>query len=100
MRVQYLLDAWRSLANATNRKDNSRSNELESAIEDIQLLGTDKQIKLAIRFAEEFARNNKADLDELLNDLRSDLRKELKLEIAANRIKHLRIASDSDKKDS
>ena len=96
MIVQYLLEAWRRLENASNRNDNSYSKSLESVIADIQLLGTKKQVELAQHFAEEFAQHREAGLDSLLNDLRSDLRKELKLEIASIRTKHLRIINDSD----
>ena len=94
IRVQYLLDAWRRLENAVHREDNSYfRKDLETAIADIQLLGTNKQIELALIFAETFANNRGADLDELLNDLRDDLRSELLLEITTKKIKHLRVGT-------
>ena len=96
MRVHYLLDAWRRLENASNRYDNSQSAELESAIADIQLLGSDRQISLANEFAKSFAENKHAQLDELLNDLRFSLRKELRLPTASKKIMYLRITSDSE----
>ena len=96
MRVHYLLDAWRRLENASNRYKNSRSADLESAIADIQLLGSDRQISLAHKFVENFVENKHALLDELLNDLRFDLRKELRLPTASKKIKHLRIITDSE----
>jgi len=91
LRVQYLIDAWRKLANAANRTDNSRTNDIEGAIADIQLFGSAKQIDLAQKFATEFAKKGGALLDELLEELRDDLRNELKLGSIAVNIKSLRI---------
>ena len=53
--------------------------------------GSQSQIELVLKFAEEFAKTGGANLDELLEDLRHDLRKELGLEIVSKNIKHLRI---------
>jgi hypothetical protein len=97
MRVQYLFNAWRKLENSSNRQDNTYANELESAIADIQLLGTNKQIILAQEFSTEFATKKIGDLDKLLDDLRTDLRKELRLDMTSTNIKHLRILKDPDK---
>ena len=49
LRVQYLIDAWRRLSYATgpNRLDSSKASDLETAIEDIQLLGSQKRVELA-----------------------------------------------------
>ncbi len=95
LRVQYLIEAWRRLENASNRKDSSWYGDLEKAIADIQLFGSRRQVESAQRFAEEFARFRGASLDELLEDLRRDLRKELRLEIVPPNIKYLRINSNS-----
>ena len=46
--------------------------KIESAIADIQFLGTPRQIELARKFATEYATNKRADLEELLSDLRND----------------------------
>jgi len=93
LRVQYLIEAWRRLENASNRHDDSRYDDLERAIADIQLFGSREQIELAQRFAEDFVKNGSASLDELLEDLRQDLRKELRLESVPKNIKYLRIIS-------
>lgn len=90
MKVKYLIEAWRKLENASNRK-NYNPNELESAIADIHLFGNLKQIKLAKDFANEFASNKKANIDKLLEELRNDLRTELNLEKIDDNINHLRI---------
>jgi len=96
MRIEYLIGAWRRLENVANRTDNSRIDDLESAIADIQLFGSIRQIRLTHEFMENFAKNNNALLDELLDDLRSDLRNELQLEPSSKKIKHLRIISNPD----
>jgi hypothetical protein len=92
------LIAWRSIDNATHRRDHGDptgdpmfARVLEQAISDIQLFGNRKQVELAQQFTEDFAATMSADIDELLIDLRNDLRKELKLESAPKSITHLRI---------
>jgi len=73
LRIQYLIEAWRSLEKASNRDDLSPSkSDLERAIADIQLFGSRRQIELAQKFAEDFAKTGNATLDELLEDLRQD----------------------------
>lgn len=92
LRVKYLIDAYRQLERAGNRLDpSSKWSDLESAIADIQLFGTPKQVEMAKRFADEFAKNRSASLDELLFDLRETLRAELQLEPVESQIKYLRI---------
>jgi hypothetical protein len=92
LRVKYLIDAYRQLEGAGNRiESSSKWTELESAIADIQLLGTPEQVEMAKRFAEEFAENRVASLDNLLFDLRETLRAELQLEPVKSKIKYLRI---------
>ena len=77
---------------AANRPKNFDNNdELESAISDIQLLGTIKQAKLAEQFASEIANKSNANTDELLLDLRKDLRAELGLEQLVDEITYLRL---------
>ena len=77
--IEYLIQAWGKLEKASNRKDNRYNTEIETAIADIQLFGTKRQIELAQQFAEEIARNKESSTLELLVLLREDLRKELKL---------------------
>lgn len=82
LRVQYLIEAYRRLENASNRNllPEEHGRALESAIADIQLFGSPAQIELAIRFARGFAQSKNESLDNLLAELRSDLRNELALE--------------------
>ena len=93
LRVQYLIDAYRKLENASNRTESivNYAKEFESAIADIQLFGSPEQVLLARTFALDFASNGTAPLDPLLDSLRKDLRRELKLPAVENRITYLRI---------
>jgi hypothetical protein len=95
-RVQYLVDAYRSIERSSNRSltpDSSRA--LEGAFADVFLLGSAAQQTLATEFAMQFARDQSAPMDALLNSLRLDLRKELGVSGGVFATKFLRI-SDSD----
>ena len=88
LRIEYLIDAYRRLANASWRPPEPGSQyfrDMESAIADIQLFGTESQIGQAKNFMSEFQKTGRGPLDKLLNNLRNDLRKEMNLpEIKAN----------------
>lgn len=90
--IEYLIQAWGKLEKASNRKDNRYNTEIETAIADIQLFGTNRQIELAQQFAEEIARNEESSALDLLVLLREDLRKELKLERVPRKFKFLRFS--------
>ncbi len=82
IRVGYLINAYRRLANASMRQPEKGSQyyrDMESAMADIQLFGKESQINQAKHFMEEFQKTGKGPLDELLNTLRDDLRKEMNL---------------------
>jgi hypothetical protein len=82
LRIEYLLKAYRRLESASHREGRQKEfeDQLESAVADIQLLGTAKQAELAARFGIDMAENGIAHLDDLLQDLRDSLRGEIKLE--------------------
>ena len=93
-RVSFLLEAYRRLENAGNRRIDGNAkliSDIESALADIQLLGTAEQIDLARAFSDDFANNGTASFDPLLYGLRETLRKELDLEPATQSLKILRI---------
>lgn len=95
LRVTYLLEAYRRLEDAGNRRITPRSDQcrnIESAIADIQLLGTPTQIRLAADFAEDFARDGTASFDLILYDLRASLRRELELETTSAPLKFIWIS--------
>jgi len=92
LRTQYLLEAYCRLEGRSNRKMSEEDERaLESALADVQLLGSGTQVQLAREFALDFARKGNADLDELLESLRRDLRRELDLGSVSDRVVHLRI---------
>ena len=95
LRVQYLIEAYRRLVTASNRDPSpSQFVDLESAVDDIQLFGTPKQVAAAQEFARKMAQHHEASLGGLLADVRADLRKELKLDpIEGNRV-FLRFGKD------
>jgi hypothetical protein len=91
-KIGYLIEAYRRLEVCSQRCTPSETAKLESAVADIQLLGSSRQVELVQHFAREFAARKTASLDDLLRDLRRDLRAELRLEAVANDIVHLRIS--------
>lgn len=90
LRVAYLLEAYRKLESAANRNDpEPHWPSFESAIADIQLLGSARQVSLARQFAVEMAKKKAASLDELIFDLRQSLRSELQLEPVSESVFYL-----------
>jgi hypothetical protein len=99
VRIQYLIEAYRLLANASNRKPEPKSQyfrDMESAVADIQLFGTDSQVTKLNAFLNEFERTKKGPLDPLLSDLRDDLREEMKLSGLKESVKWFRPELDVD----
>ena len=95
LRVAYLLEAYRRLEDAVHRRDPGRSlPKLESAIADIQLLGSPVQVGHARRFAREMAHDSTASLDALINDLRCSLREELHLPGVDEPVVYFRFGED------
>ena len=90
-RTRFLIDAWVAIEDAANREDQQRLLALEDPIARIQLLGTPRQIELALSFSRAMAEKSRGSLDELLIDLRRDLREELDLEPVSDALLHLRV---------
>lgn len=89
--VGYLLDAYRKLERSAEAVEPADSwKDMESAVADIQIFGSAKQVALAQQFANEIASNQTASATTLLKELRQSLRAELKLEPVAHSIIHLR----------
>jgi hypothetical protein len=93
LRIQYLIDAYRKLERASNRDGILLEHvaNVESAIADIQLFGSARQVAMAKEFASHMAAERKASADALLAALRQDLRRELMLEVVSSDLKFLRI---------
>jgi hypothetical protein len=91
LRITYLLEAYRKLEDAGNRSEPDRTWPLfESAIADIQLLGSPVQVELARTFALDMAEHHTASLDPLINDLRDSLRREMELQQVQETVVYLR----------
>ena len=90
LRISYLLEAYRRLEGASNRKD-YRSYWASTLVGDSrhQLLGS-VQVSLAQEFSAVMADHSTGSLDELILDLRQSLRTELELEPVAEKIIYLR----------
>lgn len=83
LRIQFLLDAYRRLEFAANRPEAAKNEQdnFESAIADIQLLGTKRQIEELMNYVDELnSKNCRASINPLLTTLRLHLRQELDLE--------------------
>ena len=95
LRIQYLVEAYKRLEGSSDRvADQERYwPDLESAIADIQLLGTPRQVLLAKQFADDMGQKNVASTDSLIFDLRQSLRSELKIPPVSDRIILLRFTS-------
>lgn len=102
LRIRYLLEAYRNLESSVETEV-SRENlmVLESAISDIQLLGTPEQVDKVLSWADQFSETGtqtNVDLQDLLEDLRSNLRKELGLLKISKKIRHVKFTLASDAK--
>lgn len=95
LRIQYLLSAYRTLADTSHRDlDPSSANarSFEQGLADIQLLGSNDQAEMAVAVGKALSERGEARLDELLLSLRDDLRDELKLEPSTRPPSHIRIS--------
>jgi len=93
MRIQFLLEAYRRLESAANRPEAGKDEQdkFESALADIQLLGTKLQIEELMRFLTEWnSSGGNASINPLLELLRTHLREELSLEQSVPGIKIFR----------
>jgi hypothetical protein len=93
LRIQYLLEAYRTLERTTSasQEKGERSAAWEKAASDIQLLGDAEQVRLTQEWVTEFSDRQTALLDPLLASLRQSLRKELGLEKVDDAVKYLRM---------
>lgn len=93
-RIGYLIEAYRRLESCAHRGNHLEFSKMESAVADIQLFGTPRQVGLVQAFVTEFAAGGSASIDALLQDLRRDLRAELILETVPDDVLHLRMSKN------
>lgn len=94
LRVQYLLTAYRTVADVAHRDFSSEpenARAFEQGLADIQLLGSKEQAEMAVAIGKALAEDGAAELDDLLLSLRDDLRAELQLEPLVRPPFHIRI---------
>ena len=94
MQTKFLIDAYRRLEGAASRpliRGSKHVDDLESALADIQLLGTSTQVNLAGDCSAQARETGVIELKPLLCDLRSTLRCELDLDSVENPIVFFRL---------
>ncbi len=94
--VEHLINAYRILVNDISHRAETpeRDRKLEDILSDIQLFGSEYQVKIAKKLAEDVANGGEFLLDPLINSLRDDLRKELHLSKIDGNVKWLRFSKD------
>ena len=94
IRINFLIESWRLLESASNRENNDLNHNIETAIADIQLFGSPKQIELAQNMAEQLATSGTGESLELLKELRADLRKSVNLEKVPAKFRFVRFKNN------
>jgi hypothetical protein len=96
LRIQYLLGAYRTLADTAHRpleEGTAGARAFEQGIAEVQLLGSSGQAQMAVDIARSMASDGGAAMDDLLLSLRDDLRGELELEPLGEAPVHLRVTN-------
>ena len=91
IKIEYFIDAYQKLENCIQRNPKDVGKDLEGVVANIQLFGSEKQIDLAKKIANDISKNGSADLESLLKSLRKDLRKELQLSDNNSNVQFLRM---------
>lgn len=94
LRVQYLIEAYRRLEGAAHRSDAERLKDFESAVADIQLFGSGRQVQLVHKLVADIAKDGFATFNPLLELLRTELRHELGMRPESTDVKILRFSSE------
>ncbi len=93
IRLQYQIETYRRLALAAQRKPEPGSKyfrDMEAAFADIQLFGSESQIRDQEAFLREWKATNRGSFNDLLKDLRNDLRQELNLSVLPGEVQWFR----------
>lgn len=81
-RTDYLVHAYRRLADAVNRPEgltNEQKSDVEASLSDIVLLGDAQEVEAALQFMVDMDKDSGADLGAVISALRSSLRREIDL---------------------
>jgi len=93
IKLTYLIDAYKKLAYSSQRTTNMQhfQFDMESAISDIQLFGSDEQIQKVNVALDQLKKDNRGlRVDEILTDLRNSLRQEINLSPIDSNVKWVR----------
>jgi hypothetical protein len=96
LRITFLIEAYRRLEAAASRPiqaGSDHASNLESALADIQLLGTPAQVDLAGKCSDDARSKGSIELKPLLLNLRGSLRHELGLEQVNNSLVFFRASA-------
>ncbi len=77
--TKYLIEIWQTIESVNKSEESNVLRRLEKPIADIQLFGSDHQVKIAHSIVNEIVKNQTSDTTDLLVDLRDSLRDELGL---------------------
>jgi hypothetical protein len=90
--IQHLIGAYRILTNEISHRvlTNDTRTKLESIVTEIQLFGSEEQVNLVKKLANDVASGKEYELDPLINSLRRDLRKQLDLKEVESNVTWLR----------
>ncbi len=97
IQIHYMIKAYQNLESGIGREVYGEiyAGNIESALADIQLLGTAEQIEMAKKYSSDLTETGKTDASLLLNSLRESLRKELNLKNIDSPIFHHRFVEKS-----
>jgi hypothetical protein len=90
--TDFLIEAFRILTTkiAHRKETEDRAQEIENLVSDIQLFGSNEQVEMAKKLADEVAQGGAFDLDPIINSLRDSLRSELGLKAVNGNVRWLR----------
>jgi hypothetical protein len=95
--VQHLIEAYRLLAEVSNRPFTAETHQaLERAATEIQLFGSEPVIGLLHTWVDAYSKGEQGHTSPLVRALRDELRKELHLDHLADAPKALRISTDGE----
>ena len=99
LRTKYLMEVYRKLERAVGNDVNEEIvNDLETALADLQLLGSVEQVERACIMIKKFSGNQpRLELGDILSELRKSIRRDLNLDTVDNQIEHLRITVANSK---
>ncbi len=95
----HLINAYRILTTEITRRELTmeRNLKLENIISELQLFGSEREVELTKKLAEDIKKGGDFYMDDLINELRDNLRKELNLQSAYGNVVWLRYEKNGAK---